>query len=332
MGQEKEFNLNWYKNNFVLGSGGSFNKNDFWVGRENRHFNLNTTAMFLTNLCITMFKWVNLPEQKQPIDQTYMNRILITQGRILFYYEKETEQYRVQPYSPAGQPNNYGFAIVRQVINTFFKRQKNFTIDDSVEIWHNPSQFPMTVYIYEYCRKLQLFDEVIFNRLKLHKVPFTVSTTGDEERLAAKEVERLWEEGQEIKLSHGKKAGDYLKVDEFDISYIITNLLKDKQTMLSEFLTYVGINSFAFEKKERLTNEELHQNDDMVGRCLSIYLTTMNECCDKINKKFGLNMRVELNNDYMGELDFNSTGDTQEGSDPDRPHKEQTDSEEKDNG
>lgn len=305
--KERGFNEYWY-DNFILGTGGSFNKNDFWVQRTNRHFNFNCTHMFLYNLCVTMFKWNNLPEQSQPIDSLYLNKVLITQGRALFYKEEETGLYRVQPYSPAGKTNNYGWTPIRQIVSNFFGRAKSFTPQDSVEIWHNPSQFPMTTFIHEYCRKLQLFDEVIFNRLKLHKVPFTVSTTGEDERLAAKEVLRLWEEGLEIKMGKGKTAGDYLKVDEFDITYIISNLLKDKQTILSEFLTFVGINSFAFEKQERITNQELHQNDEVVARCLSIYLKTLNHCCDLINKKFGLNISVELDTDYAAHMNFNSMG------------------------
>ena len=70
-------------------------------------------------------------------------------------------------------------------------------------------------------------------------------------------------------------------------SYIITDLLKDFQTVLNNFDTEVGIPTIPYQKKERLvTDEATSKQIDATSRSI-VWFDTLRDSFERINKFLG---------------------------------------------
>lgn len=78
-------------------------------------------------------------------------------------------------------------------------------------------------------------------------------------------------------------------------NYIANDIMDTKKTIVNEFLTEIGINNANTDKRERLVTSEVTANNTEVKSICSLWLDTMQECLERINKLFGLNVSVELN-------------------------------------
>lgn len=101
-------------------------------------------------------------------------------------------------------------------------------------------------------------------------------------------------------------------------TYIGTELLQDRQTIMNQFLTEIGINNANTQKRERLITAEADSNQGEVKAIVDEVLDRMNICFDKINAMFGTNMSVSLNTKVVGdsnmegsELNVTNRGDTE---------------------
>ena len=84
-------------------------------------------------------------------------------------------------------------------------------------------------------------------------------------------------------------------------TYIGTELLQDRQTIMNQFLTEIGINNANTQKRERLITAEADSNQGEVKAIVDEVLDRMNICFGKINAMFGTNMSVSLNTKVVGE-------------------------------
>lgn len=66
----------------------------------------------------------------------------------------------------------------------------------------------------------------------------------------------------------------------------------------SMFLSFIGINNVNYEKKERLTNDEVNANNANTQAVARVWLESMKKSMEKTNEMFGLNLSVELNEQF----------------------------------
>lgn len=84
-------------------------------------------------------------------------------------------------------------------------------------------------------------------------------------------------------------------------AYITTEQLQDAQTVLNNFDTEVGIPSIPYQKKERMvTSEAESKMIDSTARS-TVWLASLNESADRINKLFGTNISFKLRFDPGGD-------------------------------
>ena len=77
-------------------------------------------------------------------------------------------------------------------------------------------------------------------------------------------------------------------------NYIITDLLRDFQTVINDFDTEVGIPTIPYEKKERMVTDEANSRQtDSITR-LTTWLECFNESAENVNKMFGTNISAEM--------------------------------------
>lgn len=66
----------------------------------------------------------------------------------------------------------------------------------------------------------------------------------------------------------------------------------------SMFLTFIGIDNVNYEKRERLTNDEVNANNQNTKAIARVWLESMQESMKKVNDMFGISCRVKLAEDY----------------------------------
>ena len=79
-------------------------------------------------------------------------------------------------------------------------------------------------------------------------------------------------------------------------TYIGNDIMLTKNSIMNEFLTEIGISNANRDKRERLTDDEVNSNNAETCANVMLWLDTMQRCCEKINKLFGLNISVKLKN------------------------------------
>lgn len=99
-----------------------------------------------------------------------------------------------------------------------------------------------------------------------------------------------------IKKGTGMIAESRVTLANVKNTYIGNDLLLTKRTIMNEFLTAVGINNRNTDKKERLITDEANRNNREIARNVGLWLENLTACFDRVNKLFGLNIKVKLKN------------------------------------
>ena len=95
-------------------------------------------------------------------------------------------------------------------------------------------------------------------------------------------------------------------------SYLVTDQLMDRSTLLSSFDAEIGIRSLPYNKKERLVTAEAESREQDSTARLMVWKKTLDSSLELVNKMFDLNIKVELTYDKEvsdnGEVDIDRNG------------------------
>ena len=89
----------------------------------------------------------------------------------------------------------------------------------------------------------------------------------------------------------------FLERSNLKQSYITTDLLMDKSTLLSSFDAEIGIRSLPYNKKERLVTAEAESREQDSTARLMVWKATLDSSIKLVNDMFGTNIKAELTYD-----------------------------------
>lgn len=95
----------------------------------------------------------------------------------------------------------------------------------------------------------------------------------------------------------------FLERSNLKQSYLTTDQLMDRQTLLSAFDAEIGIRSLPYNKKERLVTAEAESRDQDSTARLMVWKTTLDSSLKLVNDKFGTSIEASLtykDGDYNG--------------------------------
>lgn len=88
-------------------------------------------------------------------------------------------------------------------------------------------------------------------------------------------------------------------------SFVADTILDCKARIMAEFLTEIGIKTSNMSKKERLISDEVNSKNEEKDSAIWFWKKNLTEDCKRINKMFGLNIGIKVNNfDSDGGDDF----------------------------
>lgn len=76
--------------------------------------------------------------------------------------------------------------------------------------------------------------------------------------------------------------------------FIADKLIETKRAVMAEFLTKWGINNTAYEKRERLTNEEVNSNNVEIDSNVEYIKENLKMCSEQVRKMFMIDFDIKL--------------------------------------
>lgn len=251
----------------------------------------------LTELSISMFKWVNLPES---IDERFLESTLFSNGSAVFFEDEVLSSlgdgYLALPVMMNGDWDVYNVPMRRRAYATN-GYQKELDKDNSVIIYNNMIRTSSVNMCTHYARRLWNLDRIIDVNANAQKTPVLVQGT-EQQRLTLMNVYQKWDGNEPVIFGTDNLDVNALKVLQTGAPYVCDKLYELKNEIWNEALTYLGISNTNFQKKERMISEEVMRNQG--GTIASRYsrLNARRQACEMINNMFGLDIDVVFREDY----------------------------------
>lgn len=95
-------------------------------------------------------------------------------------------------------------------------------------------------------------------------------------------------------------------------NYISDLAQEEKRSVISEFLTAIGVNNVNYEKKERLITDEVNGNNEELQCAVALWQSNVNRCIKKVKDMFNIELSVTFgaNRIRRTENESNRTGNS----------------------
>ena len=276
----------------------------FESGMENNK-SYNKYFFQLLNLASSVFEWENMPDS---VDTRFLELGLCTTSNasMLFSHDKDMvvnnndEGYVVTRWSYAGDLNIYGIPRKRQAyaVNTGYYR----TLDDtnSVIIWDNKVRYPAIQIIKYFSDILWDLDQTVKVNCLAQKTPVMIETT-KEGKLTALNAFKQWRGNAPLLLVKKNTMGKEVEFNALSTNapFVANDIYDLMRKRWNECLTDLGIRNMNIGKKERLVQDEARNSLGDTNNILQNKLQERKTACNQINKMFGLNIDVKVNENIL---------------------------------
>ena len=251
-------------------------------------------------IALSMFEWVNLPKS---MDSRYLEQCLYYMGQASLLYDKKygfintkcAGSGYVNIYGLPDKFNcfSYGFNSMRKLyvgLNPMLteaqkEQQKNY---ECVLVMNNWERTPTAGSMELFAWRLYLAQRTCDVNISAQRFP--VMVVGDEkQRLMLENLYNQYNGNQPFIFGNKNQLNeDMLKAIKTDAPYVADKITEYKKEIWNEALTYLGINNISINKKERLTENESNENNELVNLNLQSMLAPRLEACRQFNEKYGL--------------------------------------------
>ena len=247
-------------------------------------------------LATSLFTWEGLDEIAGEGASRFLELSLYEYGRACFIKDDELG-YMALRVNPSDTFNVYMLPTKVQAWSIGY--QKNFDFDDVVYIMNNELQVPTARTINQFAYRLYETERTIDVNLIAQKTPVLIE--GDTKTILTLKNVYMQYSGN-MPFIFGSKAFDVsnkLNVLNTNAPYLIDKLELHKHEIWNECLTYLGIDNANTDKKERLITDEVESNNEVINYYLNCFYKTRKKACDEINKKYGLDIKLQLNKEVL---------------------------------
>ena len=247
-------------------------------------------------LATSLFTWKGLDEVAGKGASRFLELALYDFGRACFIKDDELG-YMALRVNPSDTLNVYQLPTKVQAWSIGY--QKQFDFDEVVYIMNNELQIPTARTINQFAYRLYETERTIDVNLIAQKTPVLIE--GDTKTILTLKNVYMQYSGN-TPFIFGNKQFDIsnkLNVLNTNAPYLIDKLELHKHEIWNEMLTYLGIDNANTDKKERLITDEVESNNEVINYYLNCFYKTRKSACDEINKKFGLNIEIELNKEML---------------------------------
>lgn len=249
-------------------------------------------------LARSVFKWENLPNG---ISEKWIERYLFNEGQCLFFNHKELG-FMVTKCGSSGSLNYYDEPTKLQPIATNLgtpEAVQNY--EEGFVIMNNDSMIPTTYTIQLYALRLAEITRTMDININAQKMPVIIKCS-ERQRLTLKNVMAQWQGNEPAIYGDKNLDSEEIKALKIDAPAIFDKLQIQKNAIWNECMTFLGINNANQDKRERLVADEVAANDCQIEASANVMLKAREEACQRINERWGLDIRVSLRNIQKPEL------------------------------
>lgn len=225
------------------------------------------------------------------VDVSYINKILVEQGAIAFFFEEETKQLLALPFVSIGDLDMYGRPNDIRVmgLNGY---QRTLSKNDYVIMYDNNGRYPLFYDILQYAERVSLCSRVIDVNLAQMKTPRFWKTKQENEKTVKDLVNNV--DGYEnVIITYKNLDLDDTSVVLEPAPYIADKVDEEKDKLYNEFLRLIGVANLSYQKKERNITDEIKA---MQGGTIASRFSRFEprkKAIDEIKQKFGIELKVK---------------------------------------
>lgn len=254
---------------------------------KNQLRNLQTSEMYkrqCISLAMNVFNIKNLNEVAPYMDYSYVNKKLIYNGSIAFFWDEYLELLAL-PYRNMGKLDLYNRPTDIQV---YGKNGYNRVLKkgEYVIMWDNRSHEPLIKDIVQYSDRIADITRTIDINISQQRTPRVWKTKTENKKSIEDLIDGISANNEAI------TTYDNLEIDDTSIvlapaPVVFDKLAEQKDKLWNEFLRLIGIANSSFQKKERNIRDEVFISQ--AGTIASRF-TRFNariDAINEINKKWG---------------------------------------------
>lgn len=243
----------------------------------------------LTNLALSQFQWHGLPDT---CDRLYFEKSLLFNGKAAMYKPTGTDIWLSTDYLMKGSFDAYGYPTK---INGITFNAKNIETEEWMILYDNMTRVSLIPKINFFARLLWEVHNTYRSNLQQQITPYVILSDKNKSLSIKNLFNRFlgFQPVIEVKSSFNL---DDIKTIDTRVDFKGTELLDNLQRIWGMALSELGITAETT-KKERLISDELtiNRQEDIIS--LNSRLMNRVEFCNKMNKKYGMNLSVNLSSD-----------------------------------
>ena len=271
---------------------------DWRLGESLREYNFYFNQ--LKRMLLSMFEWSgkDLPKRSS----RFIENSLFQTGLIIFYKSEKTQLFQFAKATPIGlntyeEPigfRTYSFDTSGKSTSEYVKATDCVPIYN--DFFHMGGNIENVNY---YAKRLSNFEKTIDINLEKLKLP-DVYTCPEGQVQSLKTYFAKASNGIPIVIANDDFTRN-VSVQKFanENANYISDLNEVKRSILSDALTFFGVNNVLVNKKERLIKDEANQNNEEIALNKNFMFRARNEAVEEIQEKFQLEINVELSENII---------------------------------
>lgn len=242
-------------------------------------------------LMLNQFKWNGLDDLG--IEERHIEQYLFDRGSALFF-EHPDYGFMCLPCHGVGRLNVYGDFMLYRATGANFSYPVSAA--DAVLIENNKLRMSTHKAVVFFVQRLYDIVRTMDTNIKQLKLQTLFVATDKNVLTVKKIIDELEKNNWAIITDGSMQLEEIVKAIQTGVKCLTPELTDRYNALMNEALTYFGINNSNTDKRERLITDEANANNQFIDSCASMFLEARECACELINKKFGLNISVELRN------------------------------------
>lgn len=242
----------------------------------------------LETLALSQFEWHNLPDTCDP---WYFERQLLYKGACTFFKPKDVNDIYSLSYLQKSGFNGYGYPAGITPIDFNGRR---YDTDDYEILFDNVKRSCLLPWIDLYAKKLYEIDCTIRNNLMQQNTPYVVPATKNTANSFREFFRKVFAFSPVLMLKNTDCANiQNMKALDLNVEFKGNAMNELKESVWAEALHILGIAPSKVKKERMITSElVMDRQEDIVS--IQSRLLQRARFCDKINKRWGLDVSVNL--------------------------------------
>ncbi len=270
----------------------------FWESESYNFRTFNKNLDMLLSLAINRFRWDGLPET---CDARYLEKILHRNGiaTLSFKRDEPTRVYTTLQAMQYGAYNMYGYPVQWRAVG--YDGITDYECDNSngVLCYYNFSRLAPWNALEIFARKMTHYERTEDVNLTQQMSPW-FGIAPQEKRQELVNLFKQITGGEPVVLGDPGLLDlvNNIKLIDMKVPLVTEELARSNQNVFNQALLYLGIPHLAFEKGERMIEDEARANTAPTNIMLLDCLQARRQFCNEVNRKFGLDVHVYFNDDF----------------------------------